>query len=72
MDPNDEASSNSYRICFEGAVHSIRLISEDAPQWTAKEQAIETVSKEMKRCSKKKSKRIKGGENDAWQQKGRG
>jgi hypothetical protein len=63
MDPNDEASSNSYRICFEGVVHSIRLISEDSPQWADKEKAIEIVSKEMKRCSRKKPPKIKGGDD---------
>ncbi len=53
MDPKDEASSNSYRICFEGVVHSVRLLSDDS-HMVDKEAAIKIVSKEMKRCARHK------------------
>jgi len=59
IDPNDEASSNSYRICFEGVVHSVRLLSEDSPTMTDKDAAIAVVGKEMKRCSRERHRKEK-------------
>lgn len=61
MDPNNEASGNSYRICFEGVVHSVRLLSSDTNTMIHKESALDFVEKEMKRCAsarKKKTKRM--------------
>ena len=53
MDPNDEASSNSYKICLEGVVHSVRLLSDDSQHMTKKETAIRTVKKQMERCERR-------------------
>jgi len=54
MDPNDEASSNSYRTCFEGVVHSVRLLSDDFKHMEDKDTAIKTVKKQMKRCARER------------------
>lgn len=67
MDPNNEASGNSYRICFEGVVHSVRLLSEDSPNTNNKGTAIDVVDQEMKRCAtlakKKKKEKDRKGKN---------
>jgi len=59
MDPNDEARANSYLICTEGVVHSVRLLSEDYSHMIHKQTAIDMVDKEMKRCESAKRKETK-------------
>eukprot|EP00536_Pseudo-nitzschia_multiseries_P004924 jgi/Psemu1/11286/gm1.11286_g len=59
LDPNDEAKSNSYRICFEGVVHSVRLLSNDYSHVTHKQDAKDLVDKQMKRCASAKKKTTK-------------
>lgn len=65
MDPNDEASGNSYRICFEGVVHSVRLLSADTQHMAHKQTAIELVDEEMKRCASSARKKTKKSKQEA-------
>jgi len=56
LDPHHEASSNSYTVCLQGVVHSIRLLS-NTRQMMDKPTAISIVDQEMTRCSKEKKKK---------------
>lgn len=56
IDPKNEARANSYRICLEGVIHSVRLLASPSQKLMRnKASATSHVTDHMTRCRKKQT-----------------